>query len=44
VAAIDAGAFGSGVAEGRAWLEPLCVSDGAKVAIGELDGLPVATG
>jgi ribosomal protein S18 acetylase RimI-like enzyme len=44
VAAIDAGAFGSGVAEGRSWLEPLCVSDGARVAIGELDGLPVATG
>ncbi len=44
VAAIDACAFGSDLAEGRAWMEPLCGSDGAKVAIGELDGLPVATG
>ena len=29
---------------GALWLEPLCLSDRAKVAIGELDGVPVATG
>ena len=44
VARSDAVAFGSDPKEGRAWLEPLCVSDGARVAIGEVDGLPVATG
>ena len=44
MAALDANAFGSDLADGRAWLEPLCLSDRAKVAIAELDGVPVATG
>ena len=44
VSALDASAFGSNVADGRAWLEPLCLSDRAKVAIVELEGVPVATG
>jgi len=28
----------------RAWLEPLCRSDEAVIAVGELNGVPVATG
>ena len=44
VASIDSGAFGSPVAVSRAWLEPLCISAEVELAIGELDGQPVATG
>jgi len=44
VASIDSGAFGSPAAASRAWLEPLCSSDEVEVAIGELNGRPVATG
>jgi ribosomal protein S18 acetylase RimI-like enzyme len=44
VAEIDALAFGTEAAEGRSWLAPLCRSDRALVAVGELEGLPVATG
>jgi ribosomal protein S18 acetylase RimI-like enzyme len=44
VVTVDTGAFGSGVAAARAWLEPLCRSDEAVIAVGELNGVPVATG
>lgn len=44
VVTVDTGAFGSGGAAARAWLEPLCRSDEAVIALGELDGVPVATG
>ncbi len=42
--AIDNGAFGSAPAPARAWLAPLCGSEAAEVAIGELEGVPVAAG
>ena len=42
--AIDNGAFGSAAAPARAWLGPLCTCDDADVAIGELNGVPVAAG
>jgi ribosomal protein S18 acetylase RimI-like enzyme len=42
--AIDNGAFGSAAAPARAWSAPLCGADEAEIAIGELDGVPVAAG
>jgi len=44
VATIDAGAFGSDIASSRAWMAPLCCSGESELAIGELNGKPVATG
>jgi len=41
---VDGAAFGSDKHGSRAWLEPLCGSELAEVVIGELEGIPVATG
>ena len=43
-ALIDAEAFGTESDASRAWMEPHFGFDEAEVAIGELDGIPVATG
>ena len=44
IVAIDNGAFGSSPEAARAWLGPLCSFSEVRVAIGELDGRPVAAG
>jgi ribosomal protein S18 acetylase RimI-like enzyme len=44
VVAVDNGAFGSSLEAARAWLGALCGFPTVRVAVGELDGEPVATG